>query len=334
MPAARTPAPRGGSRSNTGSNTGWWVALGLIVAAFTGGVIALNLTLYSAAGFVGTYLAALESKNPDAALATPGVATIPGVSERLLQRDALGDLADVELVEVIDDGRDKVVRFSFTLDGIPSESHFRVTHDGLRLGLFNSWTFTESPVSVLEVTPVNDARFTANGIPLSSNSSHSPTTLQVLTPGVVTVTHSSTYLTADAETVRIVEPETLVSTGVMIRASDRFVAEVQSEVDGYLEQCATQTVLFPTGCPFGYSVSNRVEGAPTWSITEFPVVTIDPSDTAGEWLVRNASGTARITAQVRSLFDGSVTTLDESVDFTFDWVITIQSDDSVVIDPT
>lgn len=332
MPAARTPAPRGGSRSNTGSNTGWWVALGLIVAAFAGGVIALNVTLYSAAGFVGTYLAALESKNPDAALATPGVVTIPGVSERLLQRDALGDLTDIELVEIIDDGRDTVVRFSFALNGIPSESHFRVTHDGLRLGLFNSWTFVDSPVSVLEVSPVNDARFTANGVALSTSGPSVAGTWQVLSPSVVTLSHSSTYLTADSVAARVTEPGTSIAATVTVRASDRFVAEVQSEVDGYLERCAAQTVLFPTGCPFGYTVSNRVEGAPTWSITEFPVVAIEPSEAAGEWVVPNAAGTARISVQVRSLFDGSVSTIDEAVDFAFDWVITIQSDDTVHID--
>ena len=141
MPATTTPAKRG--------NAIWWVALGGIIAAFAGAVVALNLTVYSASGFVGTYLAALEAKNTDAALATPGVTTIPGVSEALLQRDALGDLADIELIEAFADGRDTVVRFSYTLDGLPDETVFRVTHAGMRLGLFNSWEVADSPVSEL-----------------------------------------------------------------------------------------------------------------------------------------------------------------------------------------
>lgn len=315
------------------SNAPWWIGLGLIVAAFVGGVVALNLTLFSASGFVGTYLASLEAKNPDAALATPGVATLPGVSEQLLHRDALGDLSDIELVEVIDDGRDTVVHFAFQLNGVPGESHFRVTHDGMRLGLFNTWRFTVSPVSVLEVTPKNDSRFVANGIRLSSTGPDVAGTWQVLSPGVVTLEHRTAYLTSDTVTVHLAEPGTLVPAAVEVRASERFVAEVQSEIDNYLEKCAEQTVLFPTGCPFGYTVSNRVEGLPTWSISEFPVVTIVPGDEPGEWLVPNAAGTARIEVRVRSLFDGSVSTINEAVDFSLLWSITIQSDDSVHIVP-
>ncbi|MBX3094576.1 MAG: hypothetical protein KF680_08590 [Cryobacterium sp.] len=255
------------------------------------------------------------------------------MSEQLLHRDALGDLSDIELVEVIDDGRDTVVRYAFKLNGVPGESHFRVTHDGMRLGLFNTWRFTVSPVSVLEVTPKNDARFSANGIRLSSTGPDAAGTWQVLSPGVVTLEHRTAYLTSDTVDVRVTEPGTLVPVAVEVRASDRFVAEVQSEVDSYLEKCAEQTVLFPTGCPFGYTVSNRVEGTPAWSISEFPVVTIVPGDEPGEWLVPNAAGTARIEVRVRSLFDGSVSTIDEAVDFSLLWSITIQSDDSVHIDP-
>lgn len=315
------------------SNAPWWIGLGLIIAAFIGGVVALNLTLFSAAGFVGTYLASLEAKNPDAALATPGVVTLPGVSEQLLQRDALGDLSDIELVEVIDDGRDTIVHYAFQLNGAPGEAHFRVTHDGMRLGLFNTWRFTVSPVSVLEVTPRNDARFAANGVRLSSTGPSVAGTWQVLSPGVVTLEHRTAYLISDTVTVHLAEPGTLVPAAVEVRASERFVAEVQSEIDSYLEKCAEQTVLFPTGCPFGYTVSNRVEGLPTWSISEFPVVTIVPGDDPGEWLVPNAAGTARIEVRVRSLFDGSVSTINEAVDFSLLWSITIESDDSVHIVP-
>lgn len=315
------------------SNVPWWIGLGLIIAAFIGGVIVLNLTLFSAAGFVGTYLAALEAKNPDVALATPGVVTLPGVSEQLLQREALGDLTDVELLEVIDDGRDTVVHYAFQVNGVPAESHFRLTHDGMRLGLFNSWSFAVSPVSVLEVTPQNDARFAANGIRLSTVGPDAAGTWQVLSPGAVTLEHRTVYLTSDTVTVQVTKPGALVSATVDVRASDRFVAEVQSEIDGYLEKCAEQTVLFPTGCPFGYTVTNRVEGEPAWSISEFPLVTIVPGDEPGEWVVPNATGTARIEVRVRSLFDGSMTTIDEAVDFSLAWSITIQSDDSVHIAP-
>ncbi|HRN28607.1 MAG TPA: hypothetical protein PK781_07865 [Terrimesophilobacter sp.] len=313
------------------SNAPWWIGLGVILATFIGTVVALNLTLYSPAGFVGTYLAALETKNPDAALATPGVATIPGVSESLLQRESLGELSDIALINTIDDGRDTLVHYSFTLDGLPGESLFRVTHTGMRLGLFNAWKFVESPVSVVEVTPVGDPRFEANGIRLATNAPNESATWQVLTPSVLTLTHNTAYLTAEDRTVLITEPGTLTVAEVEVRASERFVSEVQSEVDDYLTECAAQTVLFPTGCPFGYSVSNRLESPPTWTIATFPMISIVPGDFPGEWLVAGGNGTARVQAEVQSLFDGSVSHLDETVDFTLVWAMTVSTSDAVTI---
>src|SRR5690606_25887943 len=129
----------------------------------------------------------------------------------------------------------------------------------------------------------------------------------------------------------ITEPGTLTSAQVEVRASERFVAEVQSEVDDYLAECATQTVLFPTGCPFGYSVSNRLESPPQWTIATFPLISIVPGDFPGEWLVAGGSGSARVQAEVRSLFDGSVSHLDETVDFTIIWAMTVSTSDAVTI---
>lgn len=336
MPAPRSATTRGSAAAKTQQapsrgNVGWWVGLAAIITAFAGAAITLNLTLYSAAGFVGTYLSALESRNPDAALATPGVATIPGVSEALFDRDALGELRDIELVESIEDGRDTVVHYRFTLDGAPAEQYFRVTHTGLRLGLFNAWEFAESPVSVVEVTPVNDPRFTANGVRLTTNAPSESGTWQVLTPSVLTLGHDSAYLTADSVTVRVTEPGIRAAARIDVRASERFVEEVQAQVDEYLTECATQTVLFPTGCPFGYSVSNRLESESTWSIATYPVISIVRGDTPGEWLVDGGSGSARIQAEVRSLFDGSVSTLDETVPFTLVWALTVTASDGVTI---
>src|SRR5690606_22552034 len=99
---------------------------------------------------------------------------------------------------------------------------------------------------------------------------------------VVTLSHDSAYLTSDNVTVHVTDSGVVQSATLEVRASERFVTEVQTEVDSYLEKCAAQPVLFPTGCPFGYTVSNRVESPPTWSITEFPVVTIRPGDEPGE----------------------------------------------------
>ena len=49
-----------------------------------------------------------------------------------------------------------------------------------------------------------------------------------------------------------------------------------------LDECATQQVLMPTGCPFGKPLANRVEGDPQWSIAVYPKVDIIPGERAGD----------------------------------------------------
>ena len=77
-------------------------------------------------------------------------------------------------------------------------------------------------------------------------------------------------------------------------------------MDGELDRCATQDVLFPTGCPFGQSVENRVVSTPKWSIVEYPTVQVEPGDDFDSWVVPSASGTAHLVVDVQSLFDGSI----------------------------
>ena len=73
----------------------WLVIAGFVVAAFFGTVLVLNSTLYSASGFVGSYLNALARHDIDAALATPGVVRTNDAASELLAAAALGDLSGI-----------------------------------------------------------------------------------------------------------------------------------------------------------------------------------------------------------------------------------------------
>src|SRR5690606_22263552 len=121
------------------------------------------------------------------------------------------------------------------------------------------WSFDVCPISVLEVTPLNDRRFEVHGIPLSSDEPSSSAVFQVLSPGLFVLEHDSALLEADPLAVRVTSANTIVPAELEMRASEEFVDRIQREVESALDECTKEQVLFPTGCPFGHSLANRVE---------------------------------------------------------------------------
>lgn len=303
----------------------WVVLFGMLIGAFALTALALNTSIYSAGGFVTSYLQALERGDIDGALSTPGVLTLRSMSTELLTADALGDVKDIKITSDIDQGGGiHLVNYEATLGGKIGSGSFQVLQGENRFGVFSTWAFLQSPVSELRVTPMHDASFAINGIDLIAPDGASvATSFQVLAPGFFTVTHSSTYLTASPVSAAVTQPGRSVPLVLDIRATPAFVQKIQDQVNGYLDDCATQEVLFPTGCPFGQSIYNQVVSVPQWSISEYPTVTIEPGNDAGSWIVPEAYAAAHLTVDVRSLFDGSVSTFDEDIPFGLSWVMTI-----------
>ncbi|MFP7761774.1 hypothetical protein [Marisediminicola sp. LYQ134] len=314
----------------------WTVALVLLAIGFVSTIVALNSTVYSSSGFVSGYLAALERRDVDSALETPGVDLPEGDHLRtLLAPGALGELRDhrIRSDTVRPDGTHRVIA-DYTIDGTESSTVFEVTFEGTRFGLFTEWSFTTSPVSVLDILPRNDARFDANGtVIISDSGAGEPVSALVLTPGSFALGHESTYLVAEPETILVVEPASVVEATVTARANNDFIDLLQTELDSLLDECATQTVLQPTGCPFGQPIANRLDGTPEWSIEAYPAVSIAPGPTAGTWQVPRTPGTARLAVDVQSLFDGTLSRFDEPVDFTVSYLITFTDDNEISILP-
>lgn len=306
----------------------WTVLLALLVGAFATAVLAVNSSIFSAGGFVGSYLAALQRHDLDEALSTPGVLGSSIAKNDLLVPAALGSLGDIRMVSDVDEGAGiHTVTFEFELDGRPARSTFQVQSTGHRLGLFDTWSFLESPMAILAITPLHDARFAVNGVPLMSGAGPgSPVPYQVLTPGRYVLDHESRYLEAQAADVMVTTPGAINRVSVDVRARASFVEQVQDEVNSFLDDCTTQTVLFPTGCPFGQELANRVESTPAWSMATYPKVTIEPGPEQGTWVIPNAQGAAHLTVDVRSLFDGTLSTFDEDVPFALSWILTIDGD--------
>jgi hypothetical protein len=309
----------------------WGVIGAFILVAFGSVVLILNTTLYSASGFVASYLTALERRDADAALELAGPSVAGDASAQLLTRDAMGELRDIHLVSDVEtDGTHRVV-FSYVAGDEPGQTAFEVHRAGALFGLFSTWSFVNSPLAVMHVNVKNDARFSANGVELVSPVPNDPAPYLVFTPGSFALDHESTYLQATTVVVTVTEPGASVPTAVDVQANDDFIAAAQKAVNAHLQDCATQTVLLPTGCPFGYPVSNRIVTPPLWSIITYPVATIEPGDFAGDWRMPRTSATAHIVVDVKSLFDGTITTVDEDVPFSVAYRISIAPGDVVVV---
>ena len=304
----------------------WVGAVVFLAGSVLAGVAIANATVFSASGFVRDYLGALAAGRVDEVLALPGI-DAEGLDGRMLDPRAVQGF---DWTVGADEERGGVHRVTveFHASGTSGRAVLEVERVGTRFGLFPAWGFATSPVTPLTVTTSGDARFTAGGLPVELDGGR-PTTFAVLTPGVYRLSHDSAFLSA--------EPVTVAATGrpasatLAIEPDAAFRDAAQRALDTALQACATQQVLFPTGCPFGYAIDNRVASVPRWTIARLPDAVLEPADHLGLWQVRAAPGLAHLSVEVQSLFDGSVSTLEKDVPFEADYLVGFDGDAVAVV---
>jgi hypothetical protein len=301
----------------------WAFVFGLLIAGFAATVAAVNNDVLSAHGFVRSYLEALERHDAHAALATPGVVVDGDAS--LVVDDTVGKFSDIRFLSDTAVGDLHTVRYSYLLDGDRHFTDFTVQWTGNRLLLFSTWEFAASPVTELSAAADHDSSVTVNGVAVPAGE------YPVLVPGLYVADDDTEFFEGAEDAAAATKVDTPLTAEVAVTATDAFDAAAQSAVDNFLDTCATQTVLMPTGCPFGREVKNRLDGPPTWSITDYPDVSLTPERDAGVWRARASGGTAAITVAVQSLFDGSRSTLNDSVSLTADYLITIGVDGTLSV---
>lgn len=310
----------------------WTVVAALVVAAFAGTVLVLNATLYSAGGFVRSYLDSLARHDVDGALELAGTVAAGDASDELLVAGAMAELSDIRLIsDTPDDQGVHRVIYSFTSDGKEGQSTFSVRPQGTLLGLFPTWAFASSPLGVLQVLPQHGKDFTVNGVRVQAAEADRPSPYLVFAPGTYELGGKSLYLEAAPRKVTASQPGAAVIAAVDLQPTTALVAKVQEELNTYLDDCATQQVLLPTGCPFGEEIANRIVSTPAWSMVSYPSVTLQPGPEPGSWLMPPTEAAAHLVVDVRSLFDGTVSTFDEDIAFTSSYVVTFLPNDELLI---
>lgn len=321
----------------------------LLIAALGAGTATLFQQFYSPTAFVTRYLEMLADHDAADALAVPGVtvdsselvaAGLPeGASDALLRQSALGSLTDIRAVKTVDHDGITTVTVAYTAGGHPGSSDFDVERAGW-IGVAPAWRFASSPLAVVDLTVRGSMQFSVNGFEVdkrqvstaAQDDPLAPVPLLVFSPGLYSVTVDTPISHSPGVAVLSNAPMKATPIDIQAQPTKQFEKAVQTRVHDFLTACATQKVLQPTACPFGYVVDNRITAPPTWSIVSQPAIALSPFG-AG-WKIDPAHAVAHIKVDVRSLFDGSIRHVNEDVDFIVTGTVTSQPDGSAAISVT
>ena len=317
----------------------------LLLLASAAAIGSLNREVFGAKAFVSSYLHSLQRHDAVSALAMPGVipatADVPeDVSLALLRSSALGNISDIQIQdEAAQPDGSHIVSATYAVNGQSAQGMFRVTQTNNSFLVFENWSFVTPPLGTITVTVAHDTVFTVGSSGLIDlRTTHPKTAAAVFgdtgsflafAPGAYTFGHTSSLMEANNVTAIVSAPRATAEVVVDVQANAKFTEDVQSEVNNFLDQCVTQVVLQPTGCPFGFQTGNRLVGDPAWSVLTYPEVTVVPGETG--WVVRNAIAQVELSGELQSLFDGTISPLNETVDAAFNLDIVIQPDRSLLI---
>lgn len=318
----------------------------LVGAVFAAGAVVYD-RLYSPAAFVARYLDLLSQGRAADALAVPGVrvdsvqsegAGLPSdAAEALLRRDALAPLTDVSVVESTESDGVHAVTMQYTAGQHTARTTFVVQQTGM-IGVVPAWRFATSPLAVIDLTVRGAMQFEVNGFPIDKRQVLAagadadplePVPLLVFSPGLYSIEVNTSLSSSPGVAVLSDKPRATIPVDLQTQPTAKFVEVVQDKVEEFLDECATQRVLQPTGCPFGFEVRNRIVDAPTWSISEQPVVSLVPD--GANWQIRRTQAVAHIRVDIQSIFDGSIYPVDEDVPFFLDGGITVLPDGTASI---
>lgn len=318
----------------------------LVAAVFAAWAV-IEREFYSPSAFVERYIGLLADQRATDALAVPGVtvstaeleaAGLPATaSEALLRGAALAPLSDVRVVSEEQHGDVTLVTVEYDARGYPGVTTFEVERDG-SIGLAPTWRFATSPLAVMNLTVAGSMSFDVNGFTLDKRQASpdgvdadplAPVPLLVFSPGLYSVSVDNRIAHTPGVAVLSDSPFHAIPITVQAQPTEEFVGVVQQKVEEFLTACATQEVLQPTACPFGYFVQDRIDSLPKWSIASQPTVDVAP-DGAG-WTILPAEAVAHIEVEIRSIFDGKVREVSEDVPFIVTGTISVMPDGSVSI---
>ena len=301
------------------------IALG-IVALWLASVLVINQTVNSPRGYVSSYLSALESDNYGLAATLAGLPEVPRVTP------LPGELQNPSVVsQALLPNGDIVVTTDYQLGGSDESTSFVLRASEPILGFFATYEFVRPPSARLELSVVGDNRVVVNGTELAIARLGVPPRTSVLVPGIYEGSFESEWVSADTTRVSVNEIGSTSSMRVVVEPTPRLIDNTTEALTRFLDDCAETGVLQPVTCPFGITISDRVLGAPRWSIIDYPTVSLRLGADRVTWSLVATGGVAEVSAEVQSLFDGELETTRETLTFTVLGVVRGTTSDEPVL---
>lgn len=291
------------------------VVLAVVIALVALGLI--NRLVYGPGGQVRAYFIALYEGDGSKALGILG-SEVPEASAAVLDgaplRAAASGIEDVrtESVEVTDGGERASVTVVYRVEGEERSTVFSLHKVGSYWGVFDQWQIDAGALPTVEVVSSQVEAATLNNVKVSLGEGSREFT--VLYPGVYTVSYESALYSSVSESVTVTGEGEVQSLAVELEPSEAALASVQQQVKSYLDTCAAQSALYPDGCPFEFAFAGRVDGAVTWTVTEYPQPQV--SLEKGRWSLGQGEGKAQVSFTELDLLTGERSQVAQEVPFT------------------
>ena len=314
------------------------IAAATVLVVIVAGTVTVSRTLFSAEAFVGVYLDALERGDVAGALSMPGASgpadSLPVVGAEgasgpaaLLVGQARTPLERISVTEVSASSGIHIIEIAWRSASQTQTTLLRIAEEGMRGLIFPGWSFAEPPMSTVTITAAGDPRVDVSGIRLDVPDT---ATFLVAVPGRYVFGHSSPYL--EAAPIAVVADRVDASARVRVEPAPTalLIDAVTAAGHDFLDACAAQAVLYPTGCPFGREIDEQVVGAPVWTITGHPELSFS---TRGQAFRADGDGVASIHVRIRKIIDGSRRWVDDDIEFRLRLDVSISAADDLVVIP-
>lgn len=282
-----------------------------VVALWLLTVLALNVTIYSASGFVQSYLRALEASDYGLAASKAGLTRAPQILPVVADTPKNPRIVGTNSLPT----GELVLQAEYELGDDTYQSVFVVKPGEPVLGFFDTWTFSTPPLATLQFAVIGDQRVSVSGVQVDTSTLGVPPSATVFLPGRYVSSLETEWISAEPVTTDVIEAESTLSVRLQVSPTSQLLDTTRDALEAYLNGCTDQGVLMPASCPFGVSIDDRVLGSPTWTIIDYPSIELSLAADRATWTMVAEGGVAEVKAQVQSLFDGSITEFSDTETF-------------------
>lgn len=301
----------------------WLIAAGCLVLLAVAAVPVVNTLYYTPGRAALAYMSALE--DADAARAMGFVSAPTPDQGQALSTEVVSNApslpADARLVSTHTEGSHATVSVAYVLRG--SERRMELSMDKLPpgSGLFARWVIDMEAWPTLDLDVRGTSRAELNGVSVPTDVGALP----VFFPLSYNVGFSAEYFSADTAQVDVLSPDSAESVSLQPQPTEALSTEVETQVHEELDACTRQTVLMPTGCPFGFDMTDDIIGDVSWKVVSYPkvdLVSVDRSLTMAP-----ADGVFEVSGRYRDMVTAVETDFTEQVSAPVTAEVSVQGDE-------